>query len=76
MLKIIILAFITLTGCVNLSPTDINRLLDRLDKELDAYHATPLPENVRPAPRLPTGRTARAQAASPAPMPSESAKPE
>ena len=72
MLKIIITAFITLTGCVNLSPTDISRILDRIDKELDAVHASPLPDNVRPAPRLPD----KTHTESPTPAPSESAKPE
>ncbi len=58
-----------LTGCVQLSPSDVNRILTRIEKELDAVHASPTPENQRVSPRLPTGRAPRAEKASPAPSP-------
>lgn len=71
-MKKVILASFILTGCVNLSPADVTRILDRIEKELD-YGRTPapvtrvLPRGSRPTPPQILNMPVRMDKADPAP---------
>lgn len=74
-MKYIVLASFILTGCINLQPGDVSRILDRLEAQIDKVTATPTPypRGWRPTP--PEIKALPTRFESPMPAPGETAKP-
>jgi hypothetical protein len=77
MIKIVI-ASLFLTGCVNLQPGDVSRIMDRIESEIKAFQAAakPRPANTRPTPPMPEPSRIKAKQDQVMPAPASTANPQ